>query len=146
MKNEPKARAYIKANEGLRLKPYRCSQDKWTIGYGCRLSHEPSEKLKRDGITPLQAEEYFAARFKDALNDCHILYGFVWDEISENRQIVLVDMAYQLGRSKLRLFFKMNEAIRKMDFRQAAKEIIDSLYYTQTHNRADRNRLMMEQG
>lgn len=53
----------IKKHEGLRLKAYKCSSGKWTIGYGHRAGVKPGME-----ITPEQAEEFLKQDLKATEN------------------------------------------------------------------------------
>jgi len=127
---------YIRNNEGLRLFPYLCPAGHLTIGYGINLD---------EGITPEEAAFLFESRFKRAYQAARELVpGF--DDLSEARQTVLVDMAYNLGKAGLWKFQKMLAAIKEGDFERAAAELADSLYYNQVPTRARKNREMLRNG
>ena len=59
-----------------------------------------------------------------------------FDSLPENVQLVLIDMSFNLGESKLRQFKKFLAALRKEDFHTAAKEMKCSCWYSQVGNRA----------
>ena len=82
----------------------------------------------------------------DYLTDTKILSSIVaasktverYDNLSENRQAVLIEMAYQLGEAGLMSFVKMRAAVSKEDFGTAAAEMLESKWATQTPERAAR--------
>lgn len=120
----------IKKHEGLRLKPYKCTADKLTIGYGRNLddigiSEDEAEYLLIHDIT--QAEQDLAKIF-----DTRFLY-----DLSDVRYAVLVDMMFNLGLARFRGFKKMIRAIKEKDFLQACEEMKDSKWYAQVKTRAD---------
>ena len=127
-----KTAKYIKANEGLRLKPYRCTADKLTIGYG--------RNLEDVGITVEEAEFMLETDIAQAIKDLDNVFGFKpFDALSDNRQLVLVDMMFNLGATRFRRFKKMIRAIKAGDFKQAARELLDSQYAKQVPRRAHTN-------
>lgn len=125
----------IKRHEGLRLKPYHCSEGKLTIGIGRNLesngiSEDEAELMALNDIA--MAEKYATALVSDfsALND--------------NRKIVLVSMAFQMGRTGLSKFVKMLDAIDIGAFRTAADEMLNSKWARQTPERAKELAEMMK--
>jgi lysozyme len=58
-------------------------------------------------------------------------------ELSDIRQEVLINMAYQMG-TRLFNFTKTKMYIEQRNFKQASIEMLDSSWYEQTPNRAKR--------
>lgn len=115
-----------KEYEGLRLKPYTCPAGHLTIGYGHNLEN---------GITSDMAE-YILSRDL-ALAQMEVGANVPWaGQLDEARQYVLVDMAFNMGISKLLTFKKFLAALKKKDYATAAKEMLDSRWATQTKRRA----------
>ena len=131
-----KTAKYIKANEGLRLKPYKCTAGKLTIGYG--------RNLEDVGITVKEAEfmlETDITRVVEALDD---IFSFrLFCTLSNSRQRALTDMMFNLGHTRFKKFKKMIRAIKAGDFKQAARELLDSRYATQVPRRAHTNADLM---
>ena len=120
----------IKQEEGLRLKPYDCSRGYTTIGYG--------HNLDTRGITQEWAERLLDEDFQDAVDDLkdNILRGR-WDDLPYPVQSTLINMRYQLGHTGLLGFTKMLEAVKTDNWVGMVTEMRDSLWYTQTTNRAE---------
>ncbi len=59
-----------------------------------------------------------------------------YEDYPDKVKLILIDLAFNLGETKLRKFVKMNLAINNRDYLTAARELRDSLYYTQTGKRA----------
>ena len=118
--------------EGLRLKPYRCSAGKLTIGYG--------RNLEESGITLEEANILFESDFNRAKEDakrvCNV-FNINYNKLSESRFYVLVDMVFNLGYPKLIKFKKMLTALSKGDYEEAAREMLDSRWAKQVGHRAD---------
>lgn len=126
--------AYVAANEGESLKPYLDSQGLLTIGIG--------RCLDRVGISHEEAQFLFQ-------NDCYRVGNDIYkvmnemDELPQNAQLVLFDMAFQMGIDGLRGFKKMLMAIHERDWDKAADECLDSTYHKQTPTRCERNAQML---
>lgn len=115
-----------KEYEGLRLKPYTCPTGHLTIGYGHNLEN---------GITAQVAEQLLVADL--AYAQMEVGARLPWSmKLDEARQYVLVDMAFNMGISKLMTFKKFLAALKKRDYSTAAKEMLDSRWAVQTGRRA----------
>lgn len=130
------ARGMIKQHEGLRLTPYKCTAGKLTIGYGRNLDDK--------GISQPEA---FIMLENDLMIVVDALEKFsFWEQLSNNRQAVLIDMCFNLGLTRLIKFKKTLAAIEGGDFDRAAKEMLDSRWKTQVGNRATKLANMMVRG
>ncbi len=119
----------IKRDEGLRLKPYKCSAGKLTIGYG--------RNLEDVGITESEAVEMLRHDITNATAD--LCREFDWfGDLSYERQKALVNMRFNLGMPKLKQFQKMLRAMKSGDFERAANEALDSKWAKQVGARAIR--------
>jgi lysozyme len=131
----------IKKHEGLRLKPYQCTEGRWTVGYGHNLdSHrEPVPEI----ISLQEAEDYFEADLAAAIHACVLLVPG-WDLLDDVRQAVMIDMAFNLGPFGLENFKNMLTAISEKDWQLAALEMLNSRWAGQVDNRAIELARMME--
>lgn len=124
-------------DEGLKLKPYRCTADKLTIGIGRNLDDA--------GITPAEARmllENDIARAEAGLDNA----APWWRQMSDTRQRALVNMAFNLGMSRLLGFRNMLEALRGGDYDRAAHEALNSKWAEQVGERAHRIAKMIREG
>lgn len=115
----------IKKHEGFRRFPYKCTAGKLTIAYG--------RNLDDFGITEEEADyllEMDLDRHTEEI-DKVITYA-----VPNDVYAVLVDMHYNLGHERFMQFKKMLEALRKGDYKEAAKEMLDSKWAKQVPNRA----------
>jgi len=127
----------IKRHEGLRLKPYRCSAGKLTIGYGRNLE-------RGEGISEREAEELLR---NDILEVCQDLEGYSWyRSATQNRRAALVDLRFELGAGRFRGFKKFIAAMAARDYLLAKVELLDSRYAVQVPNRANEIANMIEAG
>lgn len=117
-----------KKHEGLRLKPYRCTAGKLTIGYGRNLDDV--------GISKEEADELFLADWKQAEKE--LLKAVSWaDSMSKRRYYVLVEMVFNMGISRFLQFKKMIECCRTGDYDKAAEQALDSAWHKQVGKRAE---------
>lgn len=119
--------------EGLRLKPYKCTAGKLTIGYG--------RNLEDVGISKTEADYMFQADFARAMQDALRLckdYGIDHEQLIEQRFYVLTDMCFNMGYTRTKGFKKMFSALKKGLYEDAAREMLDSAWAKQVGNRAIR--------
>jgi len=90
-------------------------------------------------ITEERTAELFDNDLDLYISECCLLYGVVFfDSLPEEVKEILVNMMFNLGRTRLSKFVKMNSAIFKNDWIEAASEGRDSKWYNQVTNRAER--------
>jgi lysozyme len=118
---------HIKEYEGFSSLAYECTAGYTTIGYG--------RNIEQKGITKEEAEHLLI----NDINQCYKeLRGIInkFDELPDKAQLVLVDMTYNLGLSKLLNFENMLDAVDAHDWEKAAIELLDSRYAAQVKRRA----------
>ena len=110
-----------------------------TFGIGHLIREEdPEYGLEVD--TPVSEErvtEAFQADLDIAISECKALYD-QWDSFPGEVQEILVNMMFNLGRTRLSKFKNMRKAIDNEDWATAAVEGRDSRWYKQVGNRAER--------
>jgi len=116
----------LKRHEGLRLFPYQCSANKTTIGYGHNLTDK--------GISEKEALDMLVHDMESAMRDVHQIFP-EYSSYSQNRRLALLDMVFNLGKTKFLGFRRMISAILDEDWDRAAAEALDSRWYTQVGNR-----------
>jgi len=119
----------LKRDEGLRLKPYLCTAGKTTIGYGRNLS---DRGITREEADFLLANDYISTKIQLRNN-----LDF-YDDLPENVQSALINMAFNMGVLGLLRFKRMLYAMERGDFDEAALEALKSLWARQVGARADR--------
>lgn len=132
--NIDKLEAQLIEHEKLTRKPYRCSAGKLTIGVG--------RNIEDRGISTEEAMFMLANDIDECVNHCMTISG--WDNLSDVRKRVLVEMCFQLGWGGLSKFKATLAAVAVGDFDKAAQQMRSSLWYRQTTIRAERLALMME--
>lgn len=122
-----------KGFEGLRLKPYKCSANKLSIGYG--------RNLEDCGISKEEADVLFNNDFKRATEDTLKLLKerhIDSSKLSVGRLYVVIDMCFNMGYNRLNKFNKFFTALAEENYEEAAKEMKNSAWYTQVGKRAVR--------
>lgn len=123
----------LKLDEGLRLTTYKDSVGVKTIGYG----HTGSEAQDGRTISLQEAEDLFETDFEEAISDAHNAVPF-FNALDGPRKGALVNMAFQLGATKLSGFHGTLAAMDEQDWNGAAKNVMNSLYARQARARATR--------
>jgi lysozyme len=118
-------------HEGLRLRPYKCSAGKITIGVG--------RNIEDRGITEAEAMVMLENDIAGARADVDSLldeFGIRKWELNQVRLDALTNMAFNLGRKRLSGFKKMFAAIKDGNFDLAAAEVLNSKYARDVGQRA----------
>ena len=100
-----------------RFYPYADAVGKMTIGYG--------RCLDAKGISTNEAMMLFNADIADALDDVRHVCS-IYDHLSRARQLVLISLAYNLGREGLNGFVRFLGAVHRDAWDEAADELVDS--------------------
>ena len=145
-------------SEGLRLEVYQDTLGIDTIGVGRNLEDRGITKEELDvmdfpnietvyehGITEADAAyllENDVQIVEEELLNAHACVA----DLDSVRQLVLVDMAFNMGVPRLRKFKKMWAAIHEEDFRTAAKEMLDSRWAVQVKSRSHKLAHAMHHG
>ena len=146
------------AHEGMRLDVYKDTLGINTIGIGRNLDDRgitkdeldwmdyPSiEYVYSDGIT--EADAIYLAQNDVQIVEEELLRAHPCvDRLDAVRQLVLVDMAFNLGVPRLCKFKKMWAAVEAEDFPTAAKEMLDSRWANQEKSRATKLAHAMHHG
>ena len=88
--------------------------------------------VSRDRVT-----EVFQSDCDTVLNDCKILYSD-FEELPEEAQLIIANMMFNMGRPRLSKFKGMKRGVDSRDWNAAADEMVDSAWYRQVTNRANR--------
>ena len=145
-------------NEDRRNKCYLDSEGIPTVGIGFNLERaDAPAKIAalgldyddvvagRQTLSDAQIDRLLADDLVTAIGDARDLIAD-FDSLAAARQIVLVDMAFNLGKPRLANFRKMIAAIDAGDWDEAAAQMMDSRWYRQVKTRGDRNVAVMRTG
>ncbi len=124
----------LRAHEGVRSKPYRDTVGKLTIGVGRNLDDR--------GLSPEEIDFLLSNDIDD--HWVELLTALPWvTRLSPTRQIVLLDMAFNLGVPGLLKFAHTLDSIKSGDYALAAKQMLQSKWARQVGPRARRLSQMM---
>ncbi len=98
--------------------PYQDPLGKATVGYG--------HNLDAKGIPEAVAHQLLMCDLADALDDVRACVS-VYDSLSRPRQLVLISLAFNLGKARLMGFVHFLNSLHQGDYNQAAAELLDSL-------------------
>ena len=143
-------RKEVARDEGVRYVAYQDSVGLWTIGYG----HLLGQRRRMDEITFSEAEALLDWDLKSAeANVRRLVPNFIrWatnnnldapQPRNQSRARALVNMAFNLGITRLAGFKKFIDAVNAEDWATAAVEMMDSKWATQVGDRAKRLRDMI---
>jgi lysozyme len=135
--NRDDLRSMLVLHEGLRLKPYRCTAGKLTIGVG--------RNLDDNGITQAEAFQLLENDILAVEADLDRTWPW-WREMTDPRQQVLADMCFNLGITRLGGFVNTLAAMKRGDYEAAADGMLKSLWASQVGRRAQRLAKMMREG
>lgn len=125
--NKPELAEQLARHEDIKLKPYRDTVGKLTIGIGRNL--EDKGISEQEAVTMLDNDiEESAAEVRRNI-PC-------FNELDSVRQNVLVNMAFNMGVSGLLKFKKTLKFIESGDYDKAATEMLDSVWAYQVGYRA----------
>ena len=133
-------RSQLITDEGIRLHAYQDSEGYWTIGVGRLI-----DKRLGGGITKEEAMVLLEHDIDKAEKIAKNLFPS-FDRLSEGRQAVLCNMAFNLGAARLANFHRMREAVADGAFDRAASEMLDSRWSEQVGERARRLATIMRDG
>ena len=116
-------------HEGLELHPYEDSLGILTIGVG--------RNLEERGISEDEAF-YLLGNDIEIIWDELIKQHPIVEDLDDQRQMILLDMAFNMGVPRLGKFKKMWAAIEDGDMIEASKQALDSRWAYQVGRRAER--------
>lgn len=134
----------LKESEGFKSKPYRDTKGILTVGYGynlqsniLKLSKAEISTINKKGVTKEQASSYLSRCIELSNKDVNKNFPAIMTA-PEKVQLVIYDMGFNLGWSKLSKFVKLLAAVKAKDYKTAAKEMKDSNWYTEVGDRSER--------
>lgn len=161
MVNRERMTAQLLLHEGLRLKPYRCSEGYLTIGVGYNIDARGWGPLEsclgrvinkaKPSITRAEALRVLEDDIDRYERELETRWPH-YKHLDEVRQRVVLDMAFNMG-FKLATFKNTKKAIEASDWQLAAAHMMKSLWSRQvgdgvggTYDRAERLKDMMLTG
>lgn len=131
----------LKRHEGFRSHPYRDTVGVWTVGYGFThgvTSQSPAMSLEQANS---RLEEEMLIAIADAKAVCKC-----FDNLVPARKVVLANMAFNLGRTRLAGFKNTLRLICAGNYSDASLHMLQSKWATQVKGRARELAKMMSTG
>jgi lysozyme len=137
--NIDKLREELKEDEGCKYEIYLDHLGLPTHGIGHLITEWDEEYEKKVGteVSEERVNECFAKDVETVLEDCKVLYSN-FDELPEEVQLILANMMFNMGRTRLSKFKKLKLAVDDEDWMEASIQMEDSRWYKQVPNRAER--------
>lgn len=132
------AELIIKAEESYRSKPYYCSENIPTIGYG-KVVGTKGSPLPNISTTKEESLKFLRERIQTIIPQLIKKFPLAWGNCNDAQKAILISMSYQLGLNGVSAFTKMWKALDNKNWTLAAVEMKDSKWYKQTTNRANRH-------
>jgi lysozyme len=129
----------LEEDEGCKYEIYLDHLGLPTFGIGHLVTENDEEHGQPVG-TPVSEErvaEVFEEDIQITLDECQRLYED-FDDLPEEVQLIVANMMFNMGRPRLSQFKGMKAGVDARDWNQAADEMVDSKWYRQVTNRADR--------
>ena len=134
-----KLRKQLEIDEGVKYEIYLDHLGYPTFGIGHLVI--PSDKEYREDVGTRVSEERVRECFdkdvESVLRDCKLLYKD-FDELPEEAQQIIANMMFNMGYTRLSKFRGMKKGVDARDWNKAADEMVDSRWYKQVTNRANR--------
>ena len=137
--NLEKLQQEIAADEGCVYEIYLDHLGYPTFGIGHLITDDDPEKNEKEGtaVSEERVDECFLKDIETVIADCYILYPD-FDTLPEEVQHIIANMMFNMGRPRLSKFRGMKAGVDERDREKAADEMVDSTWYRQVTNRADR--------
>ena len=134
-----KLRKQLEIDEGVKYEIYLDHLGYPTFGIGHLVI--PSDKEYREDVGTRVSEERVRECFdkdvESVLRDCTLLYKD-FDELPEEVQQIIANMMFNMGYTRLSKLKGMKRGVDARDWNKAADEMVDSRWYKQVTNRANR--------
>ena len=137
--NIEQLRKELEVDEGVKYEIYNDHLGYPTFGIGHLVRDTDPEAGAAVGtpVTEDRVIEAFNEDVETVLSDCAILYDD-FDDLPEEAQLIIANMMFNLGRPRLSKFKGMKAGVDARDWKKAADEMVDSAWYRQVTNRAER--------
>lgn len=130
----------LEVDEGRVPYAYQDSEGYWTIGVGFLIDKRLGGGLRDDEINYILNN-----RVEEALVTAQRLVKN-FDSLTDNRKVVILSLAYNLGYTKLAKFVNTLKAVNEGRWEDAANGLYNSLWYVQVKDRGKRLVEMMRKG
>ena len=120
----------LKRHEGMKTHAYKCSEGKITVGVGRNIDKQGGIGLSEDEIEYLLQND-----IERVIVELSSEYEW-FNSIDDVRKDAMIDIAFNLGITRLRSFKKALAAMESGDYKKASTEFLDSRWAKQVGGRA----------
>ena len=137
--NIDKLRKELERDEGVKYEVYLDHLGYPTFGIGHLITDDDPECGAAIGtkVSDDRVKEAFSSDIETVLSDCERLYEDFRD-LPEEVQLIIANMMFNMGATRLSKFKGMKRGVDARDWTAAAAEMVDSRWYKQVTNRANR--------
>ncbi len=134
-----KLRKQLEIDEGVKYEIYLDHLGYPTFGIGHLVIPSDIEYREDVGtrVSEERVRECFDKDVESVLRDCTLLYKD-FDELPEEAKQIIANMMFNMGYTRLSKFKGMKKGVDTRDWNKAADEMVDSRWYKQVTNRANR--------
>jgi len=139
MMNLEQLRMQLEYDEGCEYEVYLDHLGLPTFGIGHLVTENDEEYGCEVGtaVAEDRVREVFEDDIQITIDECMRLYDN-WTDLPDEVQLIIANMMFNMGRPRLSGFKKFNAAIANKEWEEASEEMIDSKWYRQVTNRAER--------
>ena len=132
-------RIELTEDEGCEYEVYNDHLGYATFGIGHLILDSDPEYGSEVGtpVSESRVIEAFESDIVQVLSDCETLYPD-FESLPEDAQRIIANMMFNMGRPRLSKFKGMKRGVDSRDWNAAADEMVDSAWYKQVTNRAER--------
>ena len=137
--NIDQLRKELERDEGVKYEVYHDHLGYPTFGIGHLITDDDPECGAGVGteVSDDRVKEAFSSDVETVLSDCERLYEDFRD-LPEEAQLIIANMMFNMGYTRLSKFRGMKRGVDARDWTAAADEMVDSRWYKQVTNRANR--------
>jgi lysozyme len=122
--------AMLKRHEGVETHAYECSEGKVTVGVGRNIDKEGGIGLSDDEVDYLLQNDV-----ERVIKELAAEYPW-FNDLDDVRRDAMVDISFNLGATRLRLFKRALAAMEVGNYAEASTEFLDSKWARQVGGRA----------
>lgn len=132
-------REQLEVDEGVKYEIYldHLGYPTFGVGHLIKDSDEESGQPVGTGVSEERVRTAFEEDVQVVLSDCCKLYED-FNDLPEEAQQIIANMMFNLGYPRLSKFKGMKAGVDARDWNAAADEMVDSAWYRQVPNRAQR--------
>lgn len=137
--NIEQLREEIAVDEGVKYEIYLDHLGLPTFGIGHLVRDDDPESGQPVGtaVSEDRVNECFDKDVEIVIDDCRQLYED-FDDLPGEAQLIIANMMFNMGRPRLSKFKGMKAGVDARDWNEAADQMVDSRWYDQVTNRAER--------